>query len=136
MSVPISVAVVYEKNKHLFGSTLNWPSDTVKVVFLATAHTPDPAGDENYSDISGDAVSTPQALDGKTSAADGATGEGVHDATDESGIVVSAEWRYIVLFKDTGAGDGPLLFYGDAGSGQAAGTYNAVWSADGVMRVL
>jgi hypothetical protein len=138
MSVNISIVVFYEKNKHLFGTSLDWLNDDIRVVFLATATGMDPADHDTYSDITSGAVSTPAALDNKTATADGTTGEGVLDADNESGITPSGEWRYIVIMQyDSGTpGNSKLIYYGDAGSGQVVATYNLVWSADGLIRIV
>lgn len=101
------------KEKILSGS-INWVSDTIKVMLVKNTYPQNLATDEFVSDISAYRLNTDQTLGSKS-----VTG-GVFDAGDATYTAVTAgdTSEGVVIYKDTGAeATSPLLIYIDTITG-------------------
>jgi len=96
---------------------INWSSDTIKVVGLSSAYTPNSATHQFLSDVVGAAnvniVAAAVALASKTVTA------GVANAgSADFGNIASGTIAYLVIYKDTGvAGTSPLIAIIDTATG-------------------
>ena len=106
---------IYAKGKEkILAASINFVSDTIKVMLVKNTYPQNLATDEFYSDISAYVIGTPQTLGSKTTTA------GVFDAGDATYTAVTAgdTLEGVVIYKDTGvAGTSPLLLYIDTITG-------------------
>lgn len=136
-----------------FGATaarrVDWANDTIKVMLVKTAYVPDQDAhdfidDVNANEIAGGGGTNYTAggkeLTEKAVSYDNATNTVRLKAKTLEWKEVTAEFRYAVVYKDTGvAGTSPVLQYIDAGAVQkvASGTVKVEWDAtDGVARLV
>ena len=101
------------KEKMLSGS-INWVTDTIKVMLVKNTYPQNLATDEFVADISAYRLNTDQTLGSKTVAG------GIFDAGDATFTAVTAgdTSEGIVIYKDTGAeATSPLLLYIDTITG-------------------
>lgn len=101
------------KEKMLSGS-INWVTDTIKVMLVKNTYPQNLATDEFVADISAYRLNTDQTLGSKTVAG------GIFDAGDATFTAVTAgdTSEGVVIYKDTGAeATSPLLAYIDAITG-------------------
>lgn len=107
--------VFYAKGKEkILSGTINFVSDTIKVMLVKNTYPQNLATDEFVSDISAYRLNTDQTLGAKT-----VTG-GVFDAGDATFTTVTAgdTSEGVVIYKDTGAeATSPLLAYIDTITG-------------------
>lgn len=136
-----------------FGATaarrVDWANDTIKVMLVKTAYVPDQDAHDFIDDVNANEIAggggTNYTVGGKelTEKAvsyDNATNTVRLKAKTLEWKEVTAEFRYAVVYKDTGvAGTSPVLQYIDAGAVQkvASGTVKVEWDAtDGVARLV
>lgn len=133
-----------------FGATaarrVDWANDTIKVALVKAAYTPDQDKHDFWSDVSANEVTGTGYTEGgkelfeKTVAYDEATNTVRLDAKDVEWKEVTVEYRYAVVYKDTGEdATSPVLGYIDTGGTQkiAAGLVKVEWDAtDGAFRVV
>lgn len=127
--------VIYNKFKQelLSSGVFSWTANTIKVILMSNAFTPNADTQNFYSDISANEIATGgnyttggQALTGKTVTR--------NDGTDQITITASnVVWasstitnaRYAVLFRDTGvAGTSPLIAAYDFGADKSSSNDN------------
>lgn len=136
-----------------FGATaarrVDWANDTIKVMLVKAAYAPDQDAhdfidDVNANEIAGGGGTNYTAggkeLTEKAVSYDNATNTVRLKAKTLEWKEVTAEFRYAVIYKDTGvAATSPVLQYLDAGATQkiASGTVKVEWDAtDGVARLV
>ncbi|KPG13745.1 hypothetical protein [Mycobacteroides immunogenum] len=119
---------LYDKGREAFlNGGINWTSDTIKVLLVTSAYTPNLATHQYRSDISSGVTATSAALTGKGSTAGVANAAGVTYSA-VTGSVSNA----LVIFKDTGtASTSPLIAYIDTATGipvtPNGGDVNIAW---------
>ena len=104
---------LYDPGREAFlTGTINWSSDTIKVVLVDTGTYTFSSSHQYYSSISG-VIAGPQTLGSKT------TTNGAADAADVTFTAVSgASIEAIIIYKDTGSSaTSPLIAYIDTATG-------------------
>jgi hypothetical protein len=133
-----------------FGATaarrVDWANDTIKVALVKAAYTPDQDKHDFWDDVSANEVTGTNYTAGgkelfeKTVTYDEATNTVRLKAKTVEWKEVTVEYRYAVVYKDTGtAATSPVLGYLDTGGTQkiAAGLVKIEWDAtDGAFRVV
>jgi hypothetical protein len=136
-----------------FGGTaarrVDWANDTIKVALVKAAYAPDQDVHDFWDDVSAQEIAGGggtnytaggKELNEKAATYDAATNTVRLKAKTVEWKEVTAEYRYAVIYKDTGvAGTSPILGYLDAGATQkiASGTVKIEWDAtDGAFRVI
>lgn len=132
------------KKKLMQGSFI-LDSDTIKVMILSSAYTPNIDTDTFKSDISANEVSGAgytaggTALASKTITVDTTNDLAFFDAADVSlpGVTI-VNGRYLVVYKDTGTpSTSPLLLYDDLGGNKnpTGDTFLITWDANGICKL-
>lgn len=106
-------AAFYGKGaKRIADQTLNWVTDTIKVVALKNTYVADLTVHEFYSDISANVLGPAVTLTGKaTIAGNGKVSLDCDDFT-LTGLVAGSTINALAFYKDTGvAGTSPLIAY-------------------------
>lgn len=129
--------------KAAFNKEIDWDSDTIKVMLLTSAYTPNQDGHDYLDDVVANQVSGTgytaggAALAGKTATYDAATNTVKFDATDVTWAGSTITARYAVVYSDAGATDGQkaLIAYFDFTTDRASsnGEFVIRWGADGVF---
>lgn len=108
-------SALYDNGRQGFlDGSIDWDTDTIKIVLVKSTYTVNLATHANLSDVpSGDRVATSGALTSKTVTA------GVADAADVTFTALSgAAVSFIVVYKDTGTeSTSRLIAYIDTGTG-------------------
>lgn len=135
---------------NLYGSTLakafnkeiSWTADTIKVMLLSSAYTPNQDAHDYLDDVVANEVTGTgytaggATLAGKTSTYDAATNTVKLDANDVTWANSSITARYAVVYDDSGATNGqkPLLAYADLGERSSSnGAFDLTFGTDGVI---
>lgn len=130
--------------KSLFNKEVDYDSDTIKVMLVSSAYTPnqdthDYLDDVVASEISGTGYTAGgQALTGKTVSYDAGTNVCILDANDVTWASSTITARYAVIYDDAGATNSQkaLVAYIDFGSDQSStsGNFTVTWDATGIVR--
>lgn len=123
----------------LVKSEIDWETDTIKVALFTDA--PDIDADQFLSDLTGETTGTGytaggETLTSKTVTTDDTNDRAVVDAADVQWTGLSATFRYVVVYQDTGVSStSRLITTIDTGSSQVIdnGTYDITWPASGVF---
>lgn len=124
---------------------IDWDSDSIKVMLVSSAYTPNQDTHDYLDDVVGNEVTGTgytaggQALASKTLTYDAATNVIVLDAADVTWASSTITARYAVIYDDTPAGNSakPLIAYLDMVSDQSSNNGNFViqWDASGIVRI-
>lgn len=121
---------------------IEWTTDTIKASLVTSSYAPNQDTDNyaNLAGFSGNKVGTDQTLGSKTLTYDAASNTVRLKAGDPSWSALSATFRYVVIWKDSGAAaTSPLLGYIDLGGDNTftGGTFTLTLDAtDGVLRLV
>lgn len=126
----------------IFNKEISWLNDTIKVMLVGTAYTPDRAVHEFKSQVTNEITGTGYsaggvALTSKTSSVDSLTGILTLDAADTVWINTTLNnFRYAVLYDDSHSSDA-LLGYLDLGVATSTLSQNLAieWNAQGIFSV-
>lgn len=127
-----------------FNKEVDWDSDTIKVMLVSSAYSPNQDTHAYKSDVTGEITGTGytaggQALTSKTTTYDAANNVTVLDAADVSWANSTVTARYAVVYDDSGATDAAkaLIGYLDFGSDQSSsnGAFAVTWDATGIARI-
>lgn len=132
-----------------FGKALNkeidWDSDTIKVMLVGSAYSPNQDTHDYLDDVVANEVSGTgytaggATLASKTITYDGANNVTVLDAADVTWASSTITARYAVIYDDAGATNAQkaLLGYVDFGSDQSStsGNFTITWDATGIFRL-
>lgn len=137
--------LIYNKYRaELAKGNVDWENDTIKVMLLTNAYTPDADNDDFVNDVSANEVSGTgytaggKTLSNKTVTQDNTNDRGVMNADDVSWANSTITARYAVVYKDTGTDTtSPLLGVFDFGSDKTTNNteFKITWGADGIFRV-
>lgn len=137
--------VIYNSFKRdIMNGALDLDTDTIKVMLVTSAYTPDQDAHTKRSDITNEVSGTGysaggSALANKAVTADNTDNEGVFDADDLSWASATITARGAVLYKARGgaASADELLCYIDFGSDIAStgGTFLITWNAEGIINL-
>ena len=128
----------------LLNGNIDLVNDTIKVMLLTNAYTPDVDAHTYISDVSANEVSGSgytaggATLANKSVTQDNTNDRGVFDADDVSWPNSTITARYAVLYKDTGTpSTSPILAIYDFGSDQTTNNveFKITWGANGLIRV-
>lgn len=124
---------------------IDWDSDSIKVMLVSSAYTPNQDTHDYLDDVVGNEVTGTgytaggQALASKTLTYDASTNVIVLDAADVTWASSTITARYAVIYDDTPAGNSakPLIAYLDMVSDQSSNNGNFViqWDASGIVRI-
>lgn len=124
---------------------IDWDSDSIKVMLVSSAYTPNQDTHDYLDDVVGNEVTGTgytaggQALASKTLTYDAGTNVIVLDAADVTWASSTITARYAVIYDDTPAGNSakPLIAYLDMVSDQSSNNGNFViqWDASGIVRI-
>lgn len=123
---------------------VDFDSDTIKVMLVASSYTPNQDTHAYKSDVTGEVTGTGytaggQALTSKTATYDAASNVIILDAADTTWASSTITARYAVIYDDAGATDSQkvLLGYVDFGSDQSStnGNFSLTWDATGIFRI-
>lgn len=128
---------------------VDWANDTIKIALVKAAYVPDQDAHDFWDDVQPNEIAGGggtnytvggKELNEKTATYDAATNTVRLKAKTVEWKEVTAEYRYLVVYKDTGfAGTSPVLGYIDTGGTQkiASGLVKVEWDAtDGAFRVV
>jgi hypothetical protein len=129
--------------KAAFNKEIDWDSDTIKVMLLTSAYTPNQDSHDYLDDVVGNEVTGTgytaggKALTSKTNVYDAATNTVKFDADDVTWASSTITARYAVVYDDSGATNGQkaLIAYFDFTTDRASsnGEFVVRWGADGVF---
>jgi len=129
--------------KAFLNKEVDWDSDTIKVMLLSSAYTPNQDSHDYLDDVVSFEVTGTgytaggQALTSKTNVYDAATNTVKFDAADVTWSSSSITARYAVVYDDSPATNGtkPLIAYYDFVTDRASsnGDFVIRWNADGVF---
>jgi hypothetical protein len=135
--------VIYNSFKRDIGNgSIDWDTDTIKVMLVTSAYTPDQDAHTKRSDITNEVVGTGYtsggaALAGATVVADNTGNRGIYDANDTSWSTATITARAAVLYKSRGgaASADELIMYSDFGSDKTStgGTFLITWNSTGIL---
>lgn len=124
---------------------VDWDSDTIKVMLLTSAYTPNQDTHDYLDDVVGNQVTGTgytaggATLANKTNTYDSATNVVVLDADDVTWASSTITARYAVIYSDAGATNAQkvLIGYVDFGSDQSStnGNFTVTWDATGIVRL-
>lgn len=129
----------------VYGGSLDWLSDTIKIAFCTSGYTPNQGNDQFFSDLIDEILGTGGytaggiALTGKIAPPYDPTTRELRFEADDVNIAAltpSSPFRYGIVYKDTGvAGTSPLLSYINFGADQNPGglPFPIQWPPTGVM---
>ena len=130
------------KMEALKGS-IDLSSDTIKVMLMSSAYTPNISTDLFVSNISAYQIKAPgYTAGGKTIAnaiviQDNADNDGVFDGDDVTWSNSSIKARYAVVYKDSGTpGTSPLISFIDFGADRSSlnEAFTISWNAEGIIK--
>lgn len=117
---------------------INFESDTIKLLPMATTHTFDFVNDQFLSDVSGDAAvgATAITLSGVTFNIDTGNSRVEFDFTDPSAATQTFTSDRFIIYKDTGVAATSALIYGieHTSVSPVAGTYAITIPAEGLVQ--
>ena len=129
--------------KAAFNKEIDWDSDTIKVLLVSSAYTPNQDSHDYLDDVVANEVSGTgytaggQSLATKTLTYDGSTNTWKFDAADTTWANSTLTARYAIVYDDAGATNAtkPLIAYYDFTTDRASsnGEFTVRWSADGVF---
>lgn len=130
--------------KAAFNKEVDWDSDTIRVMLLTSAYTPNQDGHDYVDDVRANEVAATggyttggAALTSKTATYDAATNTVKFDAADVTWAASTITARYAVVYNDSGATDATkaLIAYFDFTTDRASsnGEFTVRWGADGVF---
>lgn len=129
--------------KAAFNKEVDWDTDTIKVMLLSSAYTPNQDSHDYLDDVVANEVtgtgytSGGAALTSKTAAYDAATNTVKFDAADVTWAGSTITARYAVVYDDSGATNAQkaLIAYFDFTTDRASsnGDFVIRWGADGVF---
>lgn len=129
--------------KAAFNKEIDWDSDTIRVMLVTSAYTPNQDGHDYVDDVRANEVvgtgytAGGAALASKTATYDAATNTVKFDAADVTWAGSTITARYAVVYNDAGATDAqkPLIAYFDFTTDRASsnGEFIVRWGADGVF---
>lgn len=127
--------------KGLGDGSIDWDTDSFKVAFLTSSHTPDTDNDVYFSDldneVSGGGYTTGgYSLANNSVSIDNTNDRAKYDADDVSATGLTTTFRYLVVYKNTGTpATSPLVCMVDLGSDYALtnGTMDITWNTAGVF---
>lgn len=129
--------------KAAFNKEIDWDSDTIKVMLLTSAYTPNQDSHDYLDDVVGSEVTGTgytaggAVLTSKTNVYDAGTNTVKFDAADVTWASSSITARYAVVYDDSGASNAtkPLIAYFDFTTDRASsnGDFVIRWGADGVF---
>lgn len=135
--------VIYNSFKRdIQNGTIDLDSDTIKVMLVTSAYTPDPDAHTKRSDISNEVVGDGYVAGGATLAnksvtQDNANNRGVFDADDVTWANATITARGAVLYKSRGgaASADELICYKDFSSNKTStnGDFRLQFAADGIL---
>lgn len=132
------------KNQFNGTNVIDFDTDTIKVMLVASAYTPAASTHVNKSDVTNEVTGTNYTAGGTalaTKTLTEATGTVTFDAADVTWLQSATGFstaRYAVIYKDTGtASTSPLIGYIDftADKGNTSGDLTLQWAATGVFTV-
>lgn len=123
--------------------SIDLDTDTIKVMLVTSAYTPDQDVHDYKDDITNEVSGTGYTAGGatlanKTVTQDNTDNEGVFDADDVTWSSSTITARGAVLYKDTGtASTSPLICYFDFGSDKSSsnGNFTIQWNAEGIINL-
>jgi len=124
--------------------SIDWNSDTIKIMAVTNSYTPNVDSDDFLNDVSANEASGSGYSTGGITLTcsvtqDNTNNRAIYDATDISVSALVLTWRYWVVYKSTGvASTSPLICYIDlTGSGNQSvnGVYDLTWNAGGVFNL-
>lgn len=128
----------------VFNKEVDWDSDSIKVLLVSSAYTPNQDTHDYLDDVVANEVSGAgytaggQALTSKTVTYDAANNVTVLDAADVTWASSTITARYAVVYDDSGATNAQkaLIGYVDFGSDQSStnGNFTLTWDATGIYR--
>jgi hypothetical protein len=135
--------VIYNSFKRdIQDGNIDLDSDTIRVMLVTSAFTPDQEAHTKRSDITNEVPGTnytAQALANKSVAADNTDNEGAFDADDVTWANSTITARGAVLYKSRGeaASADELIMYIDFGSDQisSSGNFTITWNSEGILNL-
>lgn len=123
---------------------VDWVNDTIKVALVKGAYVPNQDTHDFFNDVTNETAGAGYVAGGKELAEkvasyDAASNTVRLDAADLVWAGITVEFRYAVVYKDTGeAGSSPLLGYIDMGKEEAVvgGEIKLEFAEDGVLRLV
>ena len=136
-------SVVFNSFKRDIGKgSIDWDSDTMKVMLVTSSYTPNQDTHTKRSDVTNEVSGTGYSAGGATLAncsvtADTTNDRGVYDADDSSWSTATITARAAVIYKSRGGASSAdeLVAYIDFGSDitSTGGTFLITWSANGIL---
>lgn len=130
--------------KYIMNGAIDLDTDTIKVMLVTSAYTPDQDAHDFRDDITNEVIGTGYsaggaALANKAVTADNTDNEGVFDADDLSWTTSTITARGAVLYKSRGGASSAdeLICYLDFGADKVstAGTFTISWNAEGILNL-
>lgn len=123
--------------------SIDFASDTIKVMLVTSSYTPADAhdfiNDVSSNEVSGAGYTSGGAtLSGLAVTQDDTDDEGVFDANDVSWTTATITARGAVIYKDSGsAATSPIVGYIDFTTDRTstAGTFTITWNAEGILNI-
>lgn len=136
--------VIYNNLKELLlEKSIDFVNDTIKVMLVTSAYTPDQDAHDMKDDVTNEVTGTGYTAGGatlanKTATQDDTDNEGVFDADDVVWASSTITARGAVIYKDTGtASTSPLIAYIDFGADivSTAEDFRITWNAEGILNL-
>ena len=136
--------VIYNSYKKILGDgAIDWLTDTIKVMLVTSAYTPDQDAHDFKDDITNEISGTGYtaggaALASKTNTQDDTDDEGVQDAADTVWSGATFTTRGAVIYKDTGTpSTSPIIAYIDFGEDKSpsGADFTIEWNAEGIINI-
>jgi hypothetical protein len=137
--------IIYNSFKRdIMNGSLDLDTDTIKVMLVTSAYTPDQDAHTKRSDITNEVSGTGYTAGGatltnKVVSVDNTDNEGVFDADDVSWANSTITARGAVLYKSRGGAPSAdeLLCYLDFGTDKSstAGSFSLLWNAEGIINL-
>lgn len=138
-------SVIYNSFKRdIMNGAIDLDTDTIKVMLVTSAYTPDVDAHTKRSDITDEVSGTGYSAGGsalatKVVSVDNTDNEGVFDADDLTWGSSSITARGAVLYKSRGGASSAdeLIAYIDFGSDQisSSGNFTITWNAEGILNL-
>lgn len=137
--------VIYNSFKRdIMNGSIDLDTDTINVMLVTSAYTPDQDAHTKRSDITNEVAGTGYsaggaALAGKSVTADNTDNEGVFDATDLTWAASTITARGAVLYKARGgasSADELICFFDfTTDRSSSAGDFTIQWNAEGILNL-
>lgn len=136
--------VIYNSFKKLImDGSIDLDTDTIKVMLVTSAYTPDQDSHDYKDDVTNEVTGTGYTAGGATLASvtvtqDNTDDEGVFDAADVTWGSSTITARAAVVYKDTGtASTSPLICYIDFGTDKTSsnGDFKITWNSEGIVNL-